>query len=206
MKEQAAKVGLPLQLWDGTIVTAAEQNTLPVKGIGSLLFKDRKGESRNLGAIGCFLGHRALWMHLNDAFPGSPGTLILEDDVAIPDDFYTQLKKVEGEVAAAADWDILFLSKMNVDVSSLKKVSENLYKLPKEMDSERNWGMWSYIIKNSSIQSKILPTVEHMLDGIDMQINKFGDKLNLYLVHPDIIQGHSIAGDSSISAMNQGTG
>jgi len=207
MTDFAAKAGLPLKFWEGVVIKAADRDTLPNLGVGTTNFKDRTGATFNLGVIGAFLAHRNLLTELAKTAPASPGTLIFEDDVVIPVDFYDQLKRIEDEIASAkVDWDILFLDKVNVDSSGLQQVpNTRLYKLPKDMTAGKNWGMWAFIVKNASIKDRILPTMEHMLDVPDIQLNKFADKLNMYLIQPSLITlDEKTASTSAVSAIDIG--
>ena len=156
---------------------------MPPQGIGTTNFKDRTGAVFNLGVIGAYLGHRTLLQHAADTAPNKPGTLIFEDDVEIPPDFYSRLAAIEKEVPA--DWDFIFLDKLYTDGTM---ISEHVKKLNKDMTGFKNWGIWAYIVKNSSLKEKILPKLEHMLDVPDIQLAKFADVLNMYLLVPSLVQ------------------
>ena len=80
-----------------------------------------------------------------------------------------------------------------------KKISANIIKLEKDMTGLKNWGFWGFIVKNSSIQDRILPKMEHMLDVPDIQMAKFADKLNMYLIDPPIIDFNEHAANSVVS-------
>ena len=189
MLKYAKAAGLPLQAWKGVVITPQQVDSLPPLGVGTTHFKDRTGAIFNLGVIGAFLAHRDLLRHVAQTAPTNPGTLVFEDDVTIPADFYAKLHALEAEIEAKApDWDYLFLDKQLNTIAG-KPVSEHLIKLDKDMTGYKNWGIWAYIVRNKSISSRILPTMEHMLDVPDIQLAKFGDKLNMYLVTPSIIHG-----------------
>jgi len=204
MTEFAEGAGMPLKFWEGVVITPEQKDTLPELGVGTTHYKDRTGATFNLGVIGAFLAHRNLMENLANTAPNSPGTIIFEDDVVISTDFYEKLKPIEKEVAEfASDWDLLFLDKFNVDNAGLKKVSEHVYKLPKDMTAMKNWGMWAFIVKNASIKDRVLPTMEHMLDVPDIQLNKFADKLNMYLVIPSLITlDQKTAATSAVSILD----
>jgi len=189
MMEYATKAGMPLQAWDGPVIKREEIDTLPPLGIGTTNYRDRTGTLFNLGVIGAFLGHRNLLQHIVNTGQGKPGTFISEDDIEIPPDFYEKLRAIEPEIEKhAADWDIIFLDK-NLPTVSGKPVSEHLIKLDKDVTSYRNWGIWSYIVKNSSVEPKILPTMKHMFDVPDIQLARFADEINMYLITPSITHG-----------------
>jgi hypothetical protein len=63
-------------------------------------------------------------------------------------------------------------------------------------------GMWGFIVKNTSIQSKILPVLEQMTDAIDFQLGRYADTINMYLVDPPIIDFHESHDDSIIKKMD----
>jgi hypothetical protein len=62
-------------------------------------------------------------------------------------------------------------------------------KLDKDVTATKNWGIWSYIVKNSSVAPKILPCMEHMMDVPDIQLARFADRINMYLITPSITYG-----------------
>ena len=176
----AAKV--PLQPWKGVLIKPEDKDTLPPLGIGTTNYKDRTGALFNLGVIGAYLGHRTLLEHVSKTAQGKPGTLIFEDDVEIPSDLYDKLAAIEKEVPA--DWDFLFLDKLYTEGPM---ISEHIKKLNKDMTATKNWGIWAYIVKNASLP-KILPKLEHMMDVPDIQLAKFADIFNMYLIVPSIVK------------------
>ena len=183
IKEFATAAGVPLQPWKGVIVTPEQKHTLPEQGVGTTHFKDRTGAVFNLGVIGAFLAHRSLFRELAEKAPNKPGTLIFEDDVEIPADLYDRLAAVQSEIPT--DWDVIFLDKL---YTVGKPISKNIMKLDKDMTGTKNWGIWAYIVKNASLKERILPKFEHMLDVPDIQLAKFGDTLNMYLIQPSIVK------------------
>jgi GR25 family glycosyltransferase involved in LPS biosynthesis len=199
IKEFATKAGVPLQPWKGVLVTPAQKDSLPEQGIGTTNFKDRTGAVFNLGVIGAFLAHRALFRNLAETAPTKPGTLIFEDDVEIPADLYDKLAAVQNEVPA--DWDFIFLDKL---YTVGKPISKHIMKLDKDMTGMKNWGIWAYIVKNASLKDKILPKMEHMLDVPDIQLAKFADVLNMYLIQPQIVkQDARNAPNSVVTVLDQ---
>ena len=198
IKAFATAAGIPLQPWKGVKVTPQEKDGLPEQGVGTTNFKDRTGAVFNLGVIGAFLAHRELWRKVATE-TDKPGTLIFEDDVEIPPDFYQRLAAVQQEVPA--DWDVLFLDKL---YTVGKPVSEHIMKLDKDMTGMKNWGIWAYIVKNASLKDRILPKFEHMLDVPDIQLAKFGDVLNMYLIKPSIVkQDARNAPNSIVTVLDQ---
>lgn len=185
IKSLADAAGIPLKAWEGVKVTPQEKDRLPELGVGTTHYEDRTRKTFNLGVIGAFLAHRNLLQHLagTAAAAKAKGTLIFEDDVEIPKDFYSKLAAVESEIPE--DWDIVFLDKFRVEG---RKISPHILKLDRDMTAKKNWGMWAFLVKNSSIRDKILPTMEHMLDVPDIQLNKFAHKLNMYLIQPSLVR------------------
>ena len=194
MSQLAKKAGIDLKAWPGVIVKKTDIDTLPSLGVGTTTYKDRKGDIFNLGVIGAFLAHRNLFQHIA-ASTGKMGSFISEDDIDIPPDFYQKLAAVEPEIPA--DWDIIFLDK-NIPTIQGKKVSPHVIKLDKDVTAKKNWGIWSYIVKNSSVATKILPCMEHMIDVPDIQLARFADKINMYLITPSITYGDPETAYSSV--------
>jgi hypothetical protein len=189
MQQLCSAAGIPLQPWDGTFLKPEELEKLPALGVGTTNFKDRSGATFNLGVIGAFLGHRTLLEHIAKTGEGKVGTFISEDDIDILPDFYEKLNAVEGEIEKhAGDWDIIFLDK-NLKTIAGQPVSPHLIKLDKDITATKNWGIWSYIVKNSSVASKILPTMVNMLDVPDIQLARYADVINMYLITPSITYG-----------------
>jgi GR25 family glycosyltransferase involved in LPS biosynthesis len=198
IKAFATAAGIPLQPWQGVKVSPEQKDRLPEQGVGTTNFKDRTGAVFNLGVIGAFLAHRALWRSIATA-TDKPGTLIFEDDVEIPADFYERLASVQKEIPA--DWDVIFLDKL---YTVGQPVSEHITKLDKDMTGMKNWGIWAYIVKNASLKDRILPRFEHMLDVPDIQLAKFGDVLNMYLIKPSIVkQDARNAPNSVVTVLDQ---
>jgi GR25 family glycosyltransferase involved in LPS biosynthesis len=186
MSDFATKAGIDLKKWPGIVIKKEELDTLPPQGVGTTTYKDRSGKIFNLGVIGAFLAHRNLYNHIVKEGGGKMGTFISEDDIHIEPDFYTKLAAVEKEIPA--DWDIIFLDK-NIPTVQGKKISEHVVKLDKDITATKNWGIWSYIIKNSSVATKVLPCMEHMMDVPDIQLARFADRINMYLISPSITFG-----------------
>ena len=199
IKNFATAASIPLQPWKGVIVTPEQKDGLPEQGVGTTHFKDRTGAVFNLGVIGAFLAHRALFRHVAETAPTKPGTLIFEDDVEIPADFYGKLAAIQAEIPA--DWDFIFLDKL---YTVGKQISPNVKKLDKDMTGMKNWGIWAYIVKNASLKDKILPRMEHMLDVPDIQLAKFADVFNMYLLTPSIVkQDAQNAPNSVVTVLDQ---
>jgi len=199
IKAFATAAGVPLQPWKGVLIKPEEKDTLPPLGIGTTHFKDRTGAVFNLGVIGAYLGHRTLLEHVAKTAADKPGTLIFEDDVEIPPDLYDKLAALEKEIPD--DWDFIFLDKLYTDGPM---ISEHIKKLNKDMTGFKNWGIWAYIVKNASLKEKVLPKLEHMMDVPDIQLAKFADVLNMYLLVPSIVkQDARNAPNSVVTVLDQ---
>jgi len=174
---------IPLEPWKGVVIKPDQVSTLPEQGIGTTNFKDRTLKLFNMGVIGAYLAHRNLFQHIAANEADKPGTLIFEDDVEIPPDFYEKLAVAEKDIPA--DWDFIFLDKLYVDGTP---ISNHVMKLKKDMTATKNWGIWAYIVKNSSLKDRILPKLEHMIDVPDIQLAKHADVLNMYMIQPQIVR------------------
>ena len=205
IKAHATAAGVPLQPFPGVRITPQERDKLPLMGVGTTHYKDRTGATFNLGVIGAFLAHRNLMEHIarTGARPGGAlGTAVFEDDVVIPPDFYAKLAAVAPEVPA--DWDILFLDKFRQEG---RMISPHIMKLERDMTAMKNWGIWAFIVRNRSVAQKILPTMEHMLDVPDIQLNKFAHKINMYLIQPGIVKPDEVtASKSAVTQLDQQRG
>jgi GR25 family glycosyltransferase involved in LPS biosynthesis len=197
IKENAEEAGMKLIPWQGVIIKEDDLPSLPQKGIGSILFQDRSETRFNFGVIGCFLAHRGLLEHISKN-PNGLGTFICEDDIIIPNDFYTRFAAVTSDIPD--DWDIIFMRKF---VIKAKPVTSKIKKLEKDITSSKNMGMWGFIVKNTSIKTKILPVLEQMTDAIDFQLGRHANSINMYLVDPPIIDFHESHDDSIIKKMDE---
>ena len=103
--------GYYINLDSSTDRQAAMQARLAQLGLAERItrFAALRGDDRpaKLGrpALGCYLSHQALIA----AAPRDRVTLVLEDDVSLPDDFAWQLDRLL-ECALQLPWDLLFLS------------------------------------------------------------------------------------------------
>jgi len=173
-------IGLPIQLWPATIIKPEHsiRKALPLKGIGISHFTDRSNKYFNLGGIGCFLSHRELLKHISRS-NSSIGTLILEDDAEISSDLFQKLDIIVKELPD--DWDILFLDKWGG--KSETPVSNHIVKIKQSLDPYVCFGTYAYIVKNSSIKTKILPCLKYMTNHIDLQYTAYADVINEYLTY-----------------------
>jgi GR25 family glycosyltransferase involved in LPS biosynthesis len=201
VEEKAKVAGVSIKYWPATVLEKSEKlrYELPLKGIGRSLFSERTNKMFNLGSIGCYLSHRNLLEYISKIDDKSTGTLILEDDAEISPDFFKKLSEIELHIPN--DWDMLFLDKWG-EIKSEIPIYKNLVKIKKTFDTRSNWGTYSYIVKNSSIKSKILPVLERMVDYLDVQYNIYADKLNEYIAY-GIIPYNKKHNDNSIIYKNE---
>jgi GR25 family glycosyltransferase involved in LPS biosynthesis len=197
IKDNAEAAGITLKKWPGVEIKKEEVALLPAKGVGTLLYTNRTNGLVNLGAIGCFLAHRGLLEHIV-ANPTGTGTFICEDDIVFPSDFFSKLAAVSSEIPE--DWDIIFMRKYIVKG---KPVSKHIIKLEQDLTSSTNMGTWGFIVKNASIEGKMLPILKQMTDAIDFQLGRNADTINTYLIDPPIIDFHETAGESIIEKMDK---
>jgi len=199
IKANAEEAGIKLKKWPGVEVKKEDVASLPAKGVGTLLYSARAGgQKRNLGAIGCFLAHRALLEHIAKN-PVGLGTLICEDDIEFLPDFYEKLDAVASEIPD--DWDYIFMDKFKVNGTS---ISTHIVKLEQDLSSNTNMGTWAFIVKNASIGKKILPLLAQMTDEIDLQLSRNAHILNTYVIRPTLINLHSTANESTILKIDEG--
>jgi GR25 family glycosyltransferase involved in LPS biosynthesis len=178
---QAAKLKLtrfPAVKIDKSILGDDWGAALQRQGIGVLIYLDDKENMQHAGTIGCYLSHKnlidSIW---KDKSNTALATLIFEDDAIIPEDM------VEHLIAKAKDlpddWDMCFLGKHPVSATPLKG---SIQKLKDGFNPYTNNGTWAYMVKNASIKSKIMPTFEIMMGGLDTHYNCFLDKINIYVI------------------------
>jgi GR25 family glycosyltransferase involved in LPS biosynthesis len=146
-----------------------------LKGIGISHFTDRSNKYFNLGGIGCFLSHRNLLEYASHS--NNLGTLILEDDAEIPSDLFEKLNIIAKEIPD--NWDIIFLDKWGG--KSETPISKHIVKIKQSLDPYVCFGTYAYIVKNSSIEKKILPCLKYMTNHIDLQYTAYADVINEYI-------------------------
>lgn len=172
--KSAKAAGIKIQSAPGVIVTDA----MLKKGISGI---PNKQHNNVRGVIGCFLAQRNLLKKIAKDHPkNTEGTLILEDDVIFPKTFQKDLERIYPEVPS--DWDVLFLGRT---VTSGKRVGKHVIKFGPR--TRKNWGNWAYVVRHKTIKKKLLPRLKVMTDGIDVQFNKFSDKVNMYVIQPNIV-------------------
>lgn len=172
--KSARTAGLRITSAPGVLVT----DQMLKRGINGIKHK----KHNNLrGVVGCFLAQRNLLKKIAKKHPSNTdGSLILEDDVLFPKTFKKDLEHIYPEVPD--DWDVLFLGRT---ATSGKKVGKHIIKINPR--TRKNWGNWAYIVRHKTLKRKILPRLKTMTDGIDVQFNRFSDKVHMYAIQPNIV-------------------
>lgn len=173
----AKAAGVKITYAPGVLVT----DKMLKKGISGIASKKHNNVR---GVIGCYIAQRNLLKKIAKDHPKADnsveGTLILEDDVIFPKTFHDDLERIYPEVPN--DWDVLFLGRT---VTSGKRVGKHVIKFgPRTF---KNWGNWAYVVRHKTMKKKLLPRLKVMTDGIDVQFNRFSDKVNMYVIQPNIV-------------------
>ena len=191
IKNATATLSLPVERWSATYGKELTAEQMAEKGVGYAMTSSgtgpytKRATDRNLGAVGCFLSHKALIENLATMdVPDYYGHLILEDDITIPKNLLTS----DGVWASARqrvplDWDVVYL---DIVEPQGKLISAGIMKL--KYKSNGNWGTHAYLVRHGSIKKKILPWLAHMIDAIDEQYNRKFSTWNVYAVVPGIIK------------------
>jgi len=174
----------PVERWTATYGKDLNAYSLPEQGVGSVIYIKGKGaygldqskDLRNLGAIGCFLSHRALLQHCATLqVPDTAGHLILEDDVAVDDTF--QRKWDERRLLIPKDWDIVYLG---IHSPIGNSIGNDILKLQPTSDDGKNVGTHAYIVRHGVLRTSLLPFLENMTDAIDQMYKRKFSTLNVY--------------------------
>lgn len=160
------------------------------------------------GECGCFLSHRAVWKEM--VKKNIKQAIILEDDVALFDNFKDSLSEIVPHIPQ--DADVFFLdigmnkpfAKTTYFVSAgfwlsgfLNTPSPYFAKLKK---SHRVWGTHAYCITSDSAK-KLLKLTEAVTVPVDIAIIKHADKLNLYVSKIKLLSGGAL--DSEIDKLGR---
>ena len=176
-RKSAKKAGLNITAVPGVLVT----NSMAKKGIRGISRKIHNFK-RGRGVIGCFLGHRKVLEKIaNDKTDKSEATLIFEDDVIFPSNFLESLENIKEQFPS--DWDLVFLG--NTKNLRGKKLSKNIFEVHGDIFP---WGAWAYIVKNSSVKTRLLPELNIMKEAIDHQYCMMSKTANIYRIYPNIVK------------------
>lgn len=196
--------------WPAVNGKTLKRETIREEGIGYAMTRtgvqkdDLAGVLRNAGVVGCYLSHKRLLQHLASLdVPEYYGHLIVEDDVQFPADFLKPGDAWHGlYTKIPTDWDIVYF---DITQPVGKPIAPGIVKLRTSRGGEGNWGTHAYMVRHSSIQSKILPFLELMNDAIDEQYNLKFDAWNVYALTPGLIAPHEThSKNSSLLKMNVG--
>lgn len=157
--------------------------------------------------IGCALAHVRCWQKVVD--DSSQTVLILEDDAIFSADFDQVLQKSLDHLPT--DWDLLYLGcfglcKPKDQYDFTDRLQSNWLRDefsiegkthgPSTLSSysrlgvpEAPLGAYAYVISNAGAR-KLLNFIQEdgILNHIDIQINHYRDRLNIYYVYPSIVQ------------------
>lgn len=138
----------------------------------------------NLGEIGCFMSHRAIYELIKKN--GWKKTLILEDDAL----FKETPEVITEKVKRVPEYDMLYFGQWNYDFGNdgkkralREEIEPGLYR------AERCWLTHAYAVDISCIDillentQKLYSTIDHVLS--DIQENH---KLKTYAFYPDLVR------------------
>jgi GR25 family glycosyltransferase involved in LPS biosynthesis len=156
--------------------------------------------SVNVGAVGCWISHKRLLTYLSEQ-PNNDnvGHLICEDDAEFPQNFLTgddNWSKVSKHIPA--DWDVVFLGIKKPIVGT--ELAPGIKKM-KSTYNKGNWGAHAYLVRHGALKTKILPSIKHMTNEIDVHYDMMADHWNIYLCDPPTIRYNGdLAAKSNINS------
>jgi len=155
--------------------------------------------SANAGAVGCWISHKRLLAYLAEQpSQDSAGHLICEDDAEFPADFLTggdAWSKVSANIPA--DWDIVFLGIKKPIVGT--DIAPGIKKM-KTTFNKGNWGAHAYLVRHGALKTKILPSIKHMTNEIDIHYDMMADHWNIYVCDPPTVRyNNDLAAKSNIN-------
>lgn len=187
----AQKARLPLKRWHATDGSAIKEDSVRNHGVSKLIVRHTT-EKKQPGVVGVFLSHKTLLEHLEKQ--GGAGSadahLILEDDAAIPADFWDQWATVSAEFPA--DWDIV---QLGVTFPNLTRLP-GCQRLHGHSEKRGNVGAFAYVVKHASLH-KINQHFQYMYDPIDVMIRNKQDEWRIFYVWPEVCP-HNDHGVSTI--------
>jgi hypothetical protein len=51
-----------------------------------------------------------------------------------------------------------------------------------------NWGTHAYLVRHGALKTKILPSIKHMTNEIDVHYNMMAENWNIYICDPTVIR------------------
>lgn len=130
------------------------------------------------GQLGCALSHYYL---LKKIYKSSNNiSIVLEDDIIIPDNFKSKLQNILNNLPAK--WDIIWLGGCNIK----GKLINNMFIKPTVYSGMYNLCTHAYLVNKKSIPN-ILKYLIPIYRPIDSQLRTYFKKLNIYYVYPNLI-------------------
>jgi hypothetical protein len=155
--------------------------------------------SANVGAVGCWISHKRLLTYLAEQpNHNNAGHLICEDDAEFPTDFLTG-KDAWSKVSAniPADWDMVFLGIKKPIIGT--DIAPGIKKM-KTTYNKGNWGAHAYLVRHGALKTKILPSIKHMTNEIDVHYDMMADHWNIYVCDPPTLRyNNDLAAKSNIN-------
>lgn len=193
LRIQAKSADMTIHRWravDGTQIT---EETVRQHHVSKLITRHTT-EKKQPGVVGCFLSHKMLLRHLEatDATDAGSleGHLILEDDAAIPADFWDQWNALAAELPH--DWDIV---QIGVTYPNLKRVP-GCERVHSHSSAKGNVGAFAYVVRHGALP-KINEHLSYMYDPIDVMIRNKQNEWRIYFAWPQICP-HNDHGVSTI--------
>jgi GR25 family glycosyltransferase involved in LPS biosynthesis len=158
--------------------------------------------SANIGAVGCWISHKRLLTYLSEQpVNNNAGHLICEDDAEFPTDFLTG-KDAWSTVSKniPADWDMVFLGIKQPIIG--KTVAPGIKKMTASYN-KGNWGAHAYLVRHGALKTKILPSIKHMTNEVDVHYDMMADHWNIYVCDPPTVRyNDELAAKSNINNLN----
>ena len=186
IKKQCQKANIKFERFNGIDGTKLNIDKLKKnKSIeihkNSFFNHDRQGRSSLKGSIGCALTHKKIWKQIINS--DKKNTLIFEDDVIIPKNFFKKFNSYSKHIPN--DWDIIFLGGVRI---SGKHITKNIIKAVSTPNNiMNNCGLYAYIVNKHSAQ-KLINKCNPINNYIDIQINRHYNTLNAYYILPNIVK------------------
>jgi GR25 family glycosyltransferase involved in LPS biosynthesis len=147
------------------------------------------GETLNLGEIGCFMSHRAIYEMIKKE--GWKKTLILEDDAVFCEGFKEIFDTLYNNLP---EYDMLYLGQWNYDKGVIggdaKALKEKIAQAGKIglYKAERCWLTHAYAVDNSIIDI-LLDNTKDLYDSIDRVLSDIQEKqkLKTFAIFPSIV-------------------
>jgi glycosyl transferase family 25 len=141
---------------------------------------NKDGRNSLKGSIGCALTHRQIWKQISKS---NKSTLILEDDIVLPKNFWTKLNTYTSQIPN--DWDIIFIGGVRIYGTN---ISKNIIKAKTTNNNGwNNCGLYAYILNPVSAK-KLLHVINPINNYLDIQMNRHYNYLNVYYILPTLVK------------------